>query len=222
MYFFWHQISSLSVLPGHPANSPVFLLFQCSAVWTQSIGMVLSDDNGSEKEITRVRQESPPQPLNNHCCTTMAMPPLPSWFPQTLFLILWSNHPSAASADLLSLQHGHTLPVEAIFPEAGLLPGQFWIHLGNDAAALHHSATSQPREQRCAEAANPGPQQALHKGFGWREPECHGWTLCGHHDGLRWVKAHWIINFSVRLSALRWYCYIKCFNNPPPSAQWYW
>lgn len=91
---------------------------------------------------------------------------------------------------LLSSQHGNPLPVEAVLPEAGLLPGQLWVHLGNDAAALHHSATSQPREQRRAEAANPGPQQALHKGSGWGEPECHGWALCGHHDGLRWVTLH--------------------------------
>lgn len=175
-------------LPGHPANSPFLSSFmQCSAIWTQSTGIVLSDEDGSEKKVTPVRQTSPPPPHNNRSCTTMATPPLPSWFPTTLFLFLWSNHHSTASTNLLSSQHGNPLPVEAVLPEAGVLSGQFWVHLGNDAAALHHSAKSQPREQRCAEAANPGPQQALHQGSGWGEPECHGWALCGHHDGLWWV-----------------------------------
>lgn len=162
-------------------------LWQCSAIWTQSTGMVLSDEDGPEKEITPVRQTSPPPPHNNPGCTTMAAPPLPSWFPTTLFHFLRPNPHSTASTPLLSSQHGNPLPVEAVLPEAGLLPGQFRLHLGDDAAALHHSAKSQPREQRCAEAANPGPQQALHQGSGWGEPECHGWALCGHHDGLRWV-----------------------------------
>lgn len=84
-------------------------------------------------------------------------------------------------------QHGYALPVEAVIAEAGLLPGQLWLHLGHDAAAFHHPAASQPWEQRCTEATDPGPQQALHQGPGWGKPKCHGWALCGYHDSLRWV-----------------------------------
>lgn len=88
---------------GHWDNRPFFLssLWQCSAIWTQSTGMVLSDEDGPEKEITPVRQTSPPPPHNNRSCTTMATPPLPSWSPlptppTTLFLFLWSNPHSTA------------------------------------------------------------------------------------------------------------------------------
>lgn len=69
---------------GHWDNRPFFFLsslWQCSAIWTQSTGMVLSDEDGPEKEITPVRQTSPPPPHNNRSCTTMATPPLPSWSP---------------------------------------------------------------------------------------------------------------------------------------------
>lgn len=56
--------------------------------------------------------------------------------------------------------------MEAVIPETGLLPGQLWVHLGHDAVTFHHPTESQPREQRHAAAADPGPQQALHQGPG--------------------------------------------------------
>lgn len=117
-----------------------------------------------------------------------AMPRLPSWFSSpisepSLGQILVTAAPNIP----LSSQHGYSLPVEAVFPEAGLLPGQLWFHLGHDVAAFHHPAASQPWEQCCTEATDPGPQQALHQGPGWGKPKCHGWALCGYHDSLRWV-----------------------------------
>lgn len=45
--------------------------------------------------------------------------------------------------------------MEAVVPEAGLFPGEFRLHLGHDAAALHHPAKDDPREQRPATHADP-------------------------------------------------------------------
>lgn len=153
----------------------------------------------------------------HHLTTTAVAPPWPCPHcppkPPPPYSSFWSKRPSSALTSLASCQHGNPLPVEAVLPEAGVLPGQFWVHLGDDAAALHHSATSQPREQRCAEAANPGPQQALHKGSGRGEPERHGWALCGHHDGLRWVTLQkCVLGFNVLLqtgSVLKRWCTLR-------------
>lgn len=74
--------------------------------------------------------------------------------------------------------------MEAVVTEAGLIPSQLRVHLGHDAAALHHPAAGQPREQRRAAAADSGPQQALHQSAGRGEPKRHGWSIRWDHDGL--------------------------------------
>lgn len=144
-------------------------------------GWVREGSHTGEANQPSVTPQQPPLHHHGHAPTALLSLPRPC------FSFFGPNHHSAASTNLPSLRHGHPLPVEAVFPEVGLLPGQFWLHLGDDAAALHHPATGQPREQRRAEAADPGPQQALHKGSGWGEPERHGRAVRGHHDSLRWV-----------------------------------
>lgn len=146
--------------------------------------MLLSDDDGSEKEVVLVRQ-------NNHRKypnLTQPCPACPADSPPRPFAppLDWTRVAAAPTAPPSS-QHGYALPVEAVLPEAGLLPGQLRLHLGNDAAALHHPAASQPREQCCAASADPGPQQALHQSAGGGEPECYGRALCGYDDCLWWV-----------------------------------
>lgn len=75
--------------------------------------------------------------------------------------------------------------MEAVIPEARLLPGEFWLHLGYDATALHHPAKDDAREQRPVTRADPRPEQALHQSSGRGEPGRHGWTLRGDHDCIR-------------------------------------
>lgn len=75
--------------------------------------------------------------------------------------------------------------MEAVVPEARLLPGEFRLHLGYDAAALHHPAKDDAREQCPATHADPRPEQALHQSSGRGEPGRDGRTLRGDHDGIR-------------------------------------
>lgn len=74
--------------------------------------------------------------------------------------------------------------MEAVVPEAGLLPREFWIHLGHDATALHHPAKDNARKQCPATRADSRPEQALHQGSGRGEPGRDGRTLRGDHDGI--------------------------------------
>lgn len=75
--------------------------------------------------------------------------------------------------------------MEAVVPEARLLPGEFRLHLGHDAAALYDPAKDDTREQRPATHADPRPEQALHQSTGRGEPERDGRTLRRDHDGIR-------------------------------------
>lgn len=68
----WKQSPSLSLL-SRPTTHLSFLslsfLRQDATGWTQSTGMVLSNQDGSEKEITPVRQPSPTPPKNHRSYT---------------------------------------------------------------------------------------------------------------------------------------------------------
>lgn len=75
--------------------------------------------------------------------------------------------------------------MEAVVAEAGLLLGEFRLHLGHDAAAFHHPAKDDTREQRPAPHADPRPEQALHQSSGRGEPGCDGRALRGDHDCIR-------------------------------------
>lgn len=172
--------------------SSVCLMQQDAAGQARPSEMPLSDEDGSEKEVALVRQSDHRKHANWH---SHAPPALLILLPDLFAPSLDSTRVTAAPTAPPSSQHGHALPVEAVLPEAGLLPGQLRLHLGNDAAALHHPAASQPREQRGAAAADPGPQQALHQSPGWGEPECYGRALRGHHDCLWWVT---VSSLSVR------------------------
>lgn len=75
--------------------------------------------------------------------------------------------------------------MEAVLPKAGFLPGEFRLHMGDDAAPFHHPAEGDAREQRPAAVADIGPEQAVHQGSRRGEPERDGRALRGHHDGVR-------------------------------------
>lgn len=144
------------------------------------------------------KQALNPPPHKTHCSNN-DIPSLPAWFSAATCApgLDQISHSSPNDTIVPSSQHGYSLPVEAVIAEARVLPGQLWVHLGHDATAFHHTATSNPREQRCAETANPGPQQALYQGPGWGESKCHGWALRGYHDSLRWVaSACWCSEFA--------------------------
>lgn len=200
-----HDLCFVDQLANHSSLFPlsVFSAAGChrsdSVHWdgTEQWGWVREGNHAGEAAKPNTTHQKPLQ-LHRLTRPCSSCPPDSPLRPLHLPLV---KSVTAAPTTPLSSHHGYTLPVEAVIPEAGVLPGQLWVHLGHDAASFHHPAASQPWEQCCAEAANPGPQQALHQGPGWGESKRHGWALRGYHDSLRWVAKGYSYSIGLLISS---------------------